>query len=358
MRPLTRVFVYEYLSGGGADGAISDVDVAELLAQGRAMRDAIVGDLAMISSVATTYATRVPERAHPRAAPGSLAQLSPRSGESALDFVGRHAASHDRVWVVAPETAGILAELRRVVGDARWVGCSMECIRIASSKRDTSQRLRAFGIRTPQGIDSGAADGGGELRWVVKPDDGAGACDTRVHRSLAGAIADRDHRAAPGRPAVVEAWEDGEALSLSLLCADERVELLSVNRQRIDIAGDGTVRYRGVDIAVPVHASRNAVLVALARDVARALPGLRGYVGVDIVMRRDGVPVVIEVNPRLTCAYVGLSEALGRNVARKVLALHGVAAEFHAVATALERGPAGLLDGAGAAPESRRQPWR
>jgi predicted ATP-grasp superfamily ATP-dependent carboligase len=32
--------------------------------------------------------------------------------------------------------------------------------------------------------------------------------------------------------------------------------------------------------------------------------------------------VVIEVNPRVTCAYVGLSQRLGRNVAAEVLRSH------------------------------------
>jgi tyramine---L-glutamate ligase len=30
-------------------------------------------------------------------------------------------------------------------------------------------------------------------------------------------------------------------------------------------------------------------------------------------------PVVIEVNPRVTCAYIGLSAALGRNLAAELL---------------------------------------
>jgi len=32
--------------------------------------------------------------------------------------------------------------------------------------------------------------------------------------------------------------------------------------------------------------------------------------------------VVIEVNPRVTCAYVGLSASLGRNLAAELLADH------------------------------------
>jgi predicted ATP-grasp superfamily ATP-dependent carboligase len=322
MRALTRVFVYEYLSGGGWQGARTD-DGMDLLAQGRAMRDAIIGDLATIAGVATTYATST-EDATPALATAVASPISPRRGESALAFVGRYAARHDRVWVVAPETDGILADLRRRVGDARWIGCSADSIRIASSKRATAQRLRTFAIPTTRGADAGIAEGNAAVRWVVKPDDGAGGCNTRVHATRAGALADRDRRATSADGATVEVWEEGDPLSVSLVCGVDHVELLSVNRQRIEVADDGAVHYRGVDVDIPREASRDAVLAALARDVVRALPGLAGYVGIDVVMRPDGVPVVIEVNPRVTCAYVGLSRALGRNVGSAILKLHGV----------------------------------
>ncbi len=323
MKASTRVFVYEYLSGGGLPGASTDCNRLDLLVQGRAMRDAIVGDLAEIAGVATTYATSIDDAIH-APAKACASPIFAEQGESAFEFVGRTAASHDRVWIVAPETDGILADLRQCVPDARWIGCSAESIRIASSKRATSERLRESGISTTRVAGAGVAAGSGPLRWVVKPDDGAGACDTRVHATLGGALADRDARGASRGRVTIEAWEEGEALSLSLLCAIDHVELLSVNRQRIEVGDDGAVYYRGVDIDLPRDACRDAVLASLARDVARALPGLAGYVGVDVVMRPDGVPVVIELNPRVTCSYVGLSGALGRNVAREILKLHGV----------------------------------
>src|SRR5690242_21829051 len=62
-----RVFVYEYLSGG-ACARITASDEA-LMLQGRAMRDALVYDLATIGGVATTYATIGP----PASAPGARA---------------------------------------------------------------------------------------------------------------------------------------------------------------------------------------------------------------------------------------------------------------------------------------------
>ena len=46
--------------------------------------------------------------------------------------------------------------------------------------------------------------------------------------------------------------------------------------------------------------------------------GLRGYVGVDLVLT-DADAVVIEVNPRLTTAYLGVRAALDENIAALAL---------------------------------------
>ncbi len=122
--------------------------------------------------------------------------------------------------------------------------------------------------------------------------------------------------------AQLEPWVDGEALSLSLLCADGGAETLAVNRQRIVVGGDGMVSYEGVDVAaVPPADPRTAALRQVGMRVALALPGLRGYVGIDLVWHARRGPVLIEINPRVTCAYVGLSAALGRPLAAEILAL-------------------------------------
>ena len=44
-----------------------------------------------------------------------------------------------------------------------------------------------------------------------------------------------------------------------------------------------------------------------------SVAGLRGYVGVDLVLGDE--PFVVDVNPRLTTSYVGLSKVTGFNVA-------------------------------------------
>ena len=101
---------------------------------------------------------------------------------------------------------------------------------------------------------------------------------------------------------------------------------LAFNEQQIEVDATGRLAFRGVRVNT-VHRARDPRAVrlhTLALDVMRALPGLRGFVGVDLVWHATRGPVVIEVNPRVTCAYVGLSTALGRNLAGEVLTLHAL----------------------------------
>jgi predicted ATP-grasp superfamily ATP-dependent carboligase len=306
------VFVYEYLSGG-ALGAVATAAAADLLAQGAAMRDAIVADLSRIGGVTITCAARGADRP-PHGA--RLHHSEPYPGEDATAYVRRQADAHDVAWVVAPESDGALLALHDAVAPSRWLGCDRRAIEIAGSKRATARHLIAQGIPATQPWEPGSMPAAAAA-WVVKPDDGAGATATQVFRSFAAARADWQARP---HAAVLEPWVDGEALSLSLLCRTGSAELLSINRQRIEVDAAGRIAYRGVAVnAIDRDGSRGRALRRLAQRVGAALPGLFGFVGIDVVWHPQRGPVVIEVNPRVTCAYVGLSAALGRNLAAELL---------------------------------------
>lgn len=348
-----RIWVGEYLSAGAA--AEAGGVPADLLEAGRQMRDALLQDLRAWSPgvgdaeagapadaplPAAGHEAPTPRSAAPRGGPlcvsyahgpgvsppaglaaaGSvtLRAIAPRPGETTLDFLALEARHHDLAWLVAPEIGGALEALARAVGPRRWVGSMPEAIAVAGSKRAMLERLAAGGLLTPLALDGAAR------AWVVKPDDGAGTTDTRRHASRARAEADLVARRERGEPTTLEPWVDGEAMSLSLRCRRGGApELLAINRQRIESDAAGLLRDEGVSIcAVPLDDPRAAALRDLAQGVVRALPGLRGFVGIDFVWNAQRGPVVIEVNPRLTCAFAGLSAALGRSLAAEILADH------------------------------------
>jgi predicted ATP-grasp superfamily ATP-dependent carboligase len=60
----------------------------------------------------------------------------------------------------------------------------------------------------------------------------------------------------------------------------------------------------------------------LARQAVAVVPGLAGYVGVDVILgdAADGSrDWVIEINPRLTTSYVGLRALCQDNLAERML---------------------------------------
>lgn len=331
---MTRVFVYEYISGDSHEAEAWP----DLLPQGRAMRDAMVADLARIDDVMVGCAVLPAELQADCFGAQNVAYCRRKPRESTIDFVRRQALQHDVAWVVAPECDGILLNLQAAVGDARWLGCSATAIARAGSKRATAQWLDNQGIATTRPWRDGEAPEPGCQQWVVKPDDGAGASETWSFRQFEAARTACQQRNAVGEATVLEPWIEGEPLSVSLLCGVTGVEVLSVNRQRIHIEGAGRVRYDGVEIrAIDLRSQQGRGLSRLARRVAAALPGLRGFVGIDVVWHPRRGPVVIEVNPRVTCAYVGMSAMLGRNLAREMLADYQIGSEMEPVGSSHDR---------------------
>jgi predicted ATP-grasp superfamily ATP-dependent carboligase len=197
---------------------------------------------------------------------------------------------------------------------ARLLGCRPHAVRIAASKHATAAHLAQHGIAVvptlrPSDPMPRAACA------VAKPDDGVGCEDTRRFDDLG----ELRRWLEAGRSAshVVQPWLEGEPASLSMLCLEGRSQLLSCNRQLVEVSRED-IRYRGSvlnDMAI-----HWAAFDTVATQVAQALPGLAGYVGVDVIVNAGKV-TVLEINPRLTTSYAGMRRAIGCNPAGLVLDL-------------------------------------
>lgn len=310
-----RVFVCEFVTGGGLAG---EPLPPGLCREGDMMLRALVKDLAELPGleVAVTRDRRLP-------APGLPCAMSwVEAGGDPWTLWPAAIDSADAVWPIAPETGGLLTRLSDLVVASRrlLLGCRPDAVRLTTSKRATAAHLAARGVAVAPAVTLAAAltdglptSGAG---WVVKPDDGAGAEDTLLFRDAAALASWAEARLDIGR-FVVQPYLPGRATSLSLLCRDGQATLLSCNIQDVRLDGD-RFRYRG-GIVGGAEAER-AIYTPLAAAIAAAIPGLWGYVGVDLVDTADGA-VVLEINPRLTTSYAGLRQALGINPAALVLGL-------------------------------------
>jgi len=309
-----RILVYEYASGGGLAGRRVP---PSLQREGAAMRAALVADLLAIGHEIVSAADARVGTDLPRSVEVMTLPDGDRAREAALD----HAIdSVDAVWLIAPETDRILERLADRVARRRKIllGSEADAIARASDKATLGRRLGGLGIRHPrtlrltrrQGLTRAAAKIGYPI--VVKPARGAGSDgvslvrDAREWRRAVSVARRVGNRGA----VILQEYVRGIAASVSVLADGHRATALSVNEQTL--AGSPPFAYQGGRTPLDHELAPRAIAAAL--EACRGIPGLRGFVGVDVVLSEPDV-VVIEINPRLTTAYLGVRAAMNENVA-------------------------------------------
>jgi predicted ATP-grasp superfamily ATP-dependent carboligase len=296
-----RIFLYEYTCASG----LAD---SSLRKEGEAMLTALGDDFARVPGVEPfTPSNATDEEAAFRAA----------------------VRSADGTLVIAPECDDILLSRCRWVAEegGRWLGSNAEAIRLTSDKLTLSAHLHRVRVPTPRAgtalLDE-AGFLGDDQPMVLKPRFGVGSQATfRVNRS-------RDLSACV-RQAAAEGWTGelilqpfvpGLAVSLAFLIGPHQYMPLLAAEQRL--SNDGRFRYLGGRLPLPAAPAERAR--RLAERAVKAVPGLAGYVGVDLVLGEasDGSgDVVIEINPRLTTSYIGLRAMTASNLAATMLRVLG-----------------------------------
>lgn len=309
-----RIFVFEYVTGGGFLGRPLPL---ELVQEADLILHALLRDLSELDGI--DVLTLRDSRLLPLDLPVTVRTLY--HSRELVRQLRRALQECDAVWPIAPESDGELERLSRAVQEHRCtlIGSRPEAVAVAASKLGTIRRLRAHGIPVVPTWNTAQVHAGAELPeppWVVKPDDGVGCIGTRIVRGreeLLAVLAEA-HTAAD---LLVQPYLVGTHASLSVVAGDASCQLLSCNSQRMVVVNDG---FRLAGCVVNGVQSDRAGLEQLARAVAGALPGLWGYFGIDLIITADGARV-LEVNPRLTTSFAGVSRALGVNVAAMVLGL-------------------------------------
>ena len=313
-----KVFVSEFVCGGGWPEERIEPSLAR---EGRAMWLALVEDLARVSDVkvVTTWDARLGE------CPIRHGEVLPvDSSEREAEEFRRLVQISDVVWVIAPETDGIL-ERRQAAAGSRVLGGSDSVIRHCADKWQTARLLQEHGIATPETrlFDPRMDQPAWPWPMVIKPRDGAGSLNTFLIRDEArwGEIRHQLAQIAPTVSFIQQPYFSGRALSVALLIRPDGsiADILPVAEQRL--SDDGRFRYLGGRIPADISDEAARRVSELAVRACRAVPGLSGYVGCDIVLPDDprAEPLLIEINSRLTSSYLGYRQLTDQNIPARLL---------------------------------------
>jgi predicted ATP-grasp superfamily ATP-dependent carboligase len=294
---MIRVFVYEYTCA--ARSASSEAGrAASLCAEGDAMLRAVLADF--------------------QAVPGVEAFTIRDCGDEEAEF---RAAARGADWslVIAPEFNQIFETRCRWVLEegGRLLGPSLEAVRLCADKLALCSHLYVRRIQTTlSSVMTVPKPTHPNLEFIIKPRFGAGSQQTRlIHTDATGQWYDQWPDGELNLELIVQQYVRGRPASVSFLVGDGAALPLPPAEQRL--SDDGRFRYLGGRIPLPPGLAERARTIA--SSAVAVVPGLFGYVGVDVILGDDGNDWAIEINPRLTTSYVGLRALAETNLATAML---------------------------------------
>ena len=326
-----RVFVSEYVCGGAWPMPQLESSLAR---EGRAMLAALIEDIAKLPDcdVVTTWDARL--------GACSLRDCEVRVVNTTLDELSvfrELVRDCDATWVIAPETNGELLKRVlqvRLVNDTeppratprRFLGASDRAILLASDKLPLATWFQEHSIPTPETLPFNPVNRQA-VRWpeptIIKRRDGAGSQDMFVVHDGFELWNARHELGRLDEPEtfIQQPFIAGKALSVTLLIAEDGtvLEVFPVAEQHL--TDDDRFKYLGGRIPADISPDAALAVQQLAERTCRAMPGLTGYVGCDIVLTDASppVPMLIEINPRLTSSYLGYRQLTDDNIPGRLL---------------------------------------
>lgn len=310
MTPTPNILIHEYISGGGwPDHKLPE----KLMAEGLSMLRTILADFRDWgkATVTTTRDHRLTAFSLPA---DRVVDLDPSDHYETLKQLTKECTA---ALIIAPESGGILERLSLLMEQqrVRLLGSSPGSIARAANKWDCYRLFHQAGLATPDTwcvSIKNAIKTAEEIGYplVLKPIDGVGCEGVGLINDTASLFLALEKHSCYKDHLLLQRYIKGHHVSVSLLIAGDAITCLSLNKQSIQIGS--SFSYQGGEI--PFICGRQKEAFDLAKRAATLLPGLKGYVGVDMLITDKGC-YLIEINPRLTTSYTGLRKVVNINLA-------------------------------------------
>ena len=235
------------------------------------------------------------------------------------------ATEADAALIIAPEIGNLLARRTgwAVAAGCRILGCTHEQIRLTGDKFKLACWLHDRQIPTPPThCLSTIAPAADSFPCMLKPRCGAGSQATFLIRIADdwSAVLRQALAEYPSADLIVQPFHPGQAASVAFFVG--RNQIVPTPGATQHLSDDGCFHYLGGRVPLPQDLRDRAV--PLAQRAVESVPGLQGFVGVDLILgdAADGSQdVVVEINPRLTTSYIGLRQLTRTNLAEVWLRL-------------------------------------
>jgi tyramine---L-glutamate ligase len=321
-----KIIIYEHVSGGGY---ASQELQSSILAEGFSILRTVASDFKASGHKVTVLLDARISLLNPPLNVDCQIPVFPSQDPKLL--LQNIAKINDAIYIIAPETGQVLQSLVKIINQTGKISLNseFEAIKRVSDKTVLYNILQKNSIPIPQTLTFEINVNLSEVKKAIKskfgypaifkPIDGV-SCgglslvkeDSQVEKAIL-----KIRTESSGKNFVAQEFIRGKSVSVSLLVAAGKAYSVSLNSQNVTIALSNDVSsYEGG--VVPFDHPLKQEAFKAAEKIAVVFSGLKGYVGVDLVLS-NYKPFVVDVNSRLTTSYVGLSKTAKFNVAQAML---------------------------------------
>ena len=160
------------------------------------------------------------------------------------------------------------------------------------------------------------------LKLIIKPLVGVDCENIVIIENIEDLTLDLDKIFVPGSRVIVQEYIEGEDISVSLISDGKKAIPISLNKQYVELKGDKGTYIGG---KLPYESEYKQEAFEIATKAVEAIDGLKGFVGVDLLINADEKDVysvyLLEINSRFTTPYVGLNEIANINIGKTIVEL-------------------------------------
>ncbi len=310
-----QIFVSEYLTSGLCD---NEQLSATLLHEGTAMLQAVLEDVNRIPDCKTI--TTLDHRIANNLTIAGEYHLAHSPLQAETDF-HKLVNQADAVFVIAPETNGILKQQKQIVDATKekWLGCSTSAIELCADKLALANHLQTNNIPTipTSSLNWETNDLTNEFPIVIKPRDGAGSENMFLIKNHSDWLHTKKliNHTNQATSFIWQPYIAGTVVSIAMLANESQLFPLALQQ----ISDDGRFQYQGG--VIPFLSAQSEAISSLVNNASATIEGLNGYVGFDIILpaNKSDQPIIVEINPRLTTSYIGYQALTDENLMEHIL---------------------------------------
>ena len=256
------------------------------------------------------------------------------------EWLRKNIKDYDACLPIAPEEDNLLHDLTLIIEKegVEVLGSSSNAVKLTTNKfdlyntlkdeipiiptkqiffKEPSQETKKYEYEHRYLFNNGAS-------IVLKPADGVSCAGVMVVNSLNEFMNAHDHiKEKTHLPYfLVQDYISGVNVSVSLLCNGKKAVPLSLNFQDVQLDSH-EINYNGGK--VPLKNKLSKLAVEAAKNAVETIHGLKGYVGVDMILDEGRNEVhLVEINSRLTTPYVALRNIINFNLGEAIIkSIHG-----------------------------------